>query len=318
MPPPSLHLGLVCITDCDAIRYKTLTRTRFLKLPPREQSTTLLALYQHNLAVMQSALSWCADHAIPLYRVTSNLFPFSDEALGIDLLTALQPTLAQIGRTANELNIRIVVHPDQFVVLSSDSPSIIHNSITILARHALAFDLMNLPRSPWAAINIHGGKGNRHDTLVHTIRNLPDEIRTRLTLENDERAYSAAQIHAACIAAGIPMVFDAHHHLVKEKLPAYDHPDIAHWTARARATWAPHEAWQIVHLSNGATDLHDNAHHDTISHFPPAFCPPSGHDLWVEIEAKKKESAIGAVRALLAAAPAQPSARKRKPAPAPK
>jgi UV DNA damage endonuclease len=309
--PALPHLGLVCITDCEDIRYKALTRTRFLKLAPADQSAALRTLYAHNVGVLQSALTWCANHGVPLYRVTSNLFPFSDEPLGIAILHEMAAVLARVGAASTELGIRVVVHPDQFVVLSSDEQRVIANSITILKRHALAFDLMGLPRSPWAAINLHGGKGDRQEKLVATILALPENIRSRLTLENDERAYSAPQIHAACVAAGVPMVFDAHHHLVKEKLSSYDDPTIARWTATARATWAPHESWQIVHLSNGAEELHDNAHHDTITRYPAAFRPAEGEDLWVEIEAKRKETAIAAVRKLLAR-PAQRRARSAK------
>jgi UV DNA damage endonuclease len=288
-------LGLVCITTDESVRYKVLTRARYLKMSTSAQTEALETLYRHNVGVLDKAIDWCLANEVRLYRVTSGLFPFSDELLGIEVLQSLGPVLAGVGKRIAAAGVRVVAHPDQFVVLSSDSEEVVKNSVTILRRHALAFDLLGLPQSSWAAMNIHGGKGDRADRLVENIAGLPPNVRLRLTLENDEKAYGAEAIHKVCAAAGVPMVFDAHHHLVKEKLPSYDDPDVARWTAAARETWKPHEEWQIVHISNGLEGLHDARHHDFIEVFPEAFREVP----WVEVEAKSKERAIAALRGIL-------------------
>jgi UV DNA damage repair endonuclease len=41
--------------------------------------------------------------------------------------------------------VRLVLHPDQFVVLSSDRPEVIENSIKILRSYAQIFDWLGLP-----------------------------------------------------------------------------------------------------------------------------------------------------------------------------
>ncbi len=134
------------------------------------------------------------------------------------------------------------MHPDQFAVLSSERPAVVENTRLFLQQHGRLLDLMGMPRTPWAAINIHGGKTGRGQALVAAIHTLPDEARLRLTLENDERAYSSADILDACEAAGVPMVFDAHHHVIHESLGSYDDPDVGGWLARARRTW-PDASW---------------------------------------------------------------------------
>jgi UV DNA damage endonuclease len=113
------------------------------------------------------------------------------------------------------------MHPDQFVVLSSDSAEVVANSVKILQMHADIMDLLQQPRSSWALLEIHGGKSNRADALVERIAPLPDAIRLRLGLENDEYAYSAEEICDICLRSGVPMVFDAHHHIVHERLDSY-------------------------------------------------------------------------------------------------
>jgi len=199
--------------------------------------------------------------------------------------------LKQTGDRAQALGIRVVIHPDQFVVLSSDRPDVIENSIKILQTQAQIFDLLGLPRSPWAMMEIHGGKGDRAERLVQVIRNLPDAIRCRLALENDEYAYSAEEILAVCQAAKVPMVFDAHHHVIHEKLDTYEHPSVAEMVLAARSTW-PVPEWQLVHISNGCDAFADPHHSDFITVMPSAY-----RDVpWIEIEAKLKEQAIAKLR----------------------
>jgi UV DNA damage endonuclease len=262
------HLGLVCVTHSDECRFRTITRTRFLTLGPEQQRDTLRALYQDNLARLTATLAFCDRHDIRLYRATSGLFPMSDDAVGTEVLHELSASLAEVGPLAKRLGIRVVLHPDQFVVLNSDTTSVIDTSIRILEKHALAFDLMGLPRTPWSAFNIHGGKAGRSDRLVDVIRTrLPANVRDRLTLENDEYSFSAADILDVCRRAGVPMVFDCHHHVIKEKLDSYEHPSVAAMVKAARATW-PDPAWQVVHLSNGKDGFLDRQHSEFISAVP--------------------------------------------------
>ena len=284
-------LGLVCITVSDKVRYKTTTRKRLLTLEPAEQKRVLQALYIENLGRLSGAIDFCQAHSIRLYRLSSNTFPFADDVIGEDELTEIAEGLRQVGHRANALGIRLVLHPDQFVVLNSDRPDVIKNSIKVLATHARVFDLMGLPRSNWALMNIHGGKGDRPERLINVIRDLPDSIRLRLTLENDEYTYSAAELLKVCHDAEVPMVFDAHHHVVHEKLESYEDPSVAEMLAAARTTWTIPE-WQLVHISNGQDFFQDRKHSGLIFDMPSAY----RNAPWIEIEAKLKEEAIARVQ----------------------
>lgn len=129
MPPP--QLGLVCITESQRCRFRTITRTHFLKQSRRERIATLEKLYWDNLHRLHGVLSFCARHDIRLYRVTSSLFPMSDERLGEQALRSFASLLAGVGRRVERLGIRVVMHPDPFVVLSSESPAVVRTSIRI-------------------------------------------------------------------------------------------------------------------------------------------------------------------------------------------
>jgi UV DNA damage endonuclease len=281
------QLGLVCITHSDEVRYRTVTRKRLRQFPAEEQQRMLREIYAANLARLNRALDFCAARDLRLYRMTSNLFPFADDEAGEGLLEEFADELKRTGARADELGLRLVLHPDQFVVLSSDSPAIIANSVKILESHARVMDMLGRPRSPWALIEIHGGKGGRSERLIEQIGLLPDAVRSRIAFENDEYIYSAAEILEVCRRARVPMVFDAHHHVVHEKLDSYDHPSVGEMVEAARGTWSRPE-WQLVHISNGRESFCDRHHSDLVERMPAAYRRVP----WIEVEAKHKELAI--------------------------
>ncbi|AFZ55818.1 UV DNA damage repair endonuclease UvsE [Anabaena cylindrica FACHB-243] len=283
------YLGLVCITSDQEVRFRTITRTRYLKLSLQQREDTLRELYQHNLQCLNGALSFCQKQNIRLYRMTSALFPLSDmeDEIGANILEEMSADLGKIGQIAQTLGIRMVLHPDQFVVLSSESSEVVETSIKILARHARTLDLLGLPQSPWALMNIHGGKSQRAEKLVKVISELPPGIKNRLTLENDEYSYNANDILAVCQQANIPMVFDAHHHICYEKLDTYNHPSVESALLAARETWLNPD-WQLVHISNGDSGFNDRKHSHLITAMPDAYYQAP----WIEVEAKHKEKAI--------------------------
>jgi UV DNA damage endonuclease len=164
---------------------------------------------------------------------------------------------------------------------------VVANSVKILKMHAKTMDLLKQPRSEWAAMTIHGGKSDRADRMVENIGKLPEEIRSRIVLENDEYTYSSDEILDICRRARVPMVFDAHHHICHENLEDYDNESVENAFWAARETWANPEN-QLVHISNGRERFGDRAHHDLIVTMPQVFrfAP------WIEVEAKHKEIAI--------------------------
>ncbi len=287
MPP---QLGLVCITTSKDVRYRALTRKRLLEHSEDGRRRLLEDIYRDNLQTFDQAMRYCEREGIALYRLPSSIFPFADEPDGRAILQAFAPQLARSGRRARECGIRLVMHPDQFVVLSSDSEGVVANSVKILQMHADIMDLLDQPRSPWALLEIHGGKSGRADALVDRIALLPEAIRCRIGLENDEYAYGADEIHAICLRAGVPMVFDAHHHVVHDKLDSYEHPSVEAMLRKARETWSE-PAHQLVHISNGRSGFSDRQHADLIATMPSSYRLAP----WIEIEAKLKEEAIRAL-----------------------
>lgn len=290
---PTPAYGLVCLTVGPEVRFRTVTLSRYRALSPAEREAKLLDLYTDNISRLRGAADFCAARGIRLYRMSSSLFPMLDligDDTGEAVLTSLAAPLREAGQAFVDHGIRVLMHPEQFIVLNSDTPDVRVRSVHALTSHARVMDGLGLERSPWNLLLLHGGKGGRAAELTAVIPDLPDAARLRLGLENDERAYGPADLLPVCEATGTPMVYDGHHHVIHDRLPDQDHPAVREWVLKARATWTPPE-WQVVHLSNGIEGPQDRRHSHLITHLPAAFADVP----WIEVEAKGKEEAVGAL-----------------------
>jgi len=152
---------------------------------------------------------------------------------------------------------------------------------------------MGLDRSPQCAINIHGGKSGRSDVLIRRINDLPETIRSRLTLENDESGYSVVQLLEVHKGTGVPVVFDTHHHIFNDDSLSMDEAMDA-----TMETW-PKGIRPLQHISNTEPGLEngsfvDRRKHSNMIHYVPEpqlkFLQYRKID--VEVEAKHKNFAV--------------------------
>ena len=151
------------------------------------------------------------------------------------------------------------------------------------------------PRTPWAKINIHVGAtyGDKPMALsnfwVLALHLLSDAVKTRLTVENDDKdsLYSTAElvkeIHGRI---GIPVVHDFHHHL-------FTHRGMSQKEALGLAVGTWGDVIPVVH-QNLVLRTHNNpkirpqAHSYRIKDYIDTF----GYNVHIMIEAKHKELAL--------------------------
>jgi UV DNA damage endonuclease len=199
----------------NAMEEKTLQLGRFRDGKYSEEQ--IRGTYQNNILNLSKMLPVIRGNGIKLFRISSSLFPLADivdrDMWDNDENKAI---LHGIGEYIIQHDMRVSTHPGQFCVLSSDSDKVVDNANSELALHAWLFDAMGLGVTPKYAINIHGGKSNRTSSLIDRIKSLPDNIRKRLTLENDESAYSLNELLTVHEATEVALVFDTHHHTFNE------------------------------------------------------------------------------------------------------
>ena len=242
-------------------------------------------------------LEWNVLHGIYFFRLSSAIVPWGDH---IDLKSLkdydeIAKELKKAGDYAKLNDIRITSHPGPFVVLTSPNESVVYNAIADLELHGKIFDLMGLSKTPYNKINIHcngvyGDKQSAMDRFCANYERLSDSVKTRLTVENDDKAsmYSVKDLMYIHNKIGIPIVFDYHHHqfctggLSEEEAMKL-----------AATTW-PKDITPIVHYSESKA-LHENnskekpqAHSDYINSLPNTY----ELDVDIMVEAKAKELAI--------------------------
>ena len=240
-------------------------------------------------------VKWNNDHGIKVFRVTSCLFPWASEYNIDDLpdIEAISRALGTVGKIAAAGGQRLSLHPGPFNILASDSERVVQNCITDLLIHQKIMDLMEQPQNRWAKINIHVGaaKGDRDKALETWCRNferLPDGVKSRLTVENDDKGslYSIKMLYEGIFKrTGVAIVADQHHHECG--------PQDISWSEAlplAASTWG--DVRPTCHLSN-SRQLEDpkeakNAHSDWY-YTPFNDC---GLDVDVVLEAKMKERAL--------------------------
>lgn len=291
-PRPRLRLGLCCQFAREPIKFRTTTATAMLRLPRAARLARLAELAHQNADALLAALGFCAAHGIDAFRISSQILPLKTHAeAGYE--TAELPGSRDIirrfhecGVLARERNVRLSFHPDQFVVLNSPSDRTLAHSLAELDYQAEVAEWVGAD-----TINIHGGgaygdKAAALRVLRGNIVRLPARVRSRLTLENDDRIYTPSDLLPVCADTGVPLVYDVHHHRC---LP--DELSIEAATARAVATWNREPLFHLSSPLEGWAGPKPERHHDYIDphDFPPAW---QGQTLTVEVEAKAKELAV--------------------------
>lgn len=250
--------------------------------------------YLHNARMLREVLRSVVTAGIRLFRVSSAMFPLSDRVpRSLWDNDAVRNELRMAGDVARSGGVRLTTHPGQFCVLSSDSDSVVEKAIVELEHHAWMFDAMGMPRSPHAAINVHGGKSDRSSRLIDAIRSLPVGSRSRLTLENCETCYSVADLLSVSLETGVPVVWDSHHHVFNDAGLSMDEAADA-----TDETW-PKGVRPLQHISNTTPGLEGGSftdrrkHSDMIHYIPDAQMKRLLSDtVDLEVEAKLKNFAV--------------------------
>lgn len=158
--------------------------------------------------------------ALRMYRITSDLFPMATHPkyrrvyADRHVDSYLRASLSKLGSFSRKHNIKLSMHPGQFVCLASDRDDVIKNSIDELEYHARVAEYMGFGRSAYTdfKINIHCSGRKGVDGFRSTLSHLSDTARRCLTLENDEVSIGIDTILHAKLDRDLPIVLDIHHH----------------------------------------------------------------------------------------------------------
>jgi len=243
-------------------------------------------------------IKWNKENGFNFFRITSNLFPWCSEYKLEDMPNhwEIAGILGEIGKYVDEHDIRITSHPGPFNVLTSPHEHVVENCIKDLSIHGEVFDMMGLSRTPYNKINIHiggvyGDKVSAMERFCTNFHRLPNSVKSRLTVENDDKAsmYSVVDLYEGVYKViGIPIVFDYHHHaFCTGGLSEEDALEVA------ISTW-PTDIVPVVHYSESRQreqeddKIRPQAHSDYIIDYIDTY----DNRVDIMVEAKAKELAV--------------------------
>lgn len=178
----------------------------------------LVETVENNLSCLHKVLQFNAKQGILFFRITSDLVPFAAHPIcQFNWQECFRNKFELIGDFIREHDIRISMHPDQFVLINSIDKRIFENSLRELSYHANVLDLMELDTSAKVQIHMGGVYGDKEKSMKRFMKryeNLDDNIRRRLVIENDDKRYSLKDCLKINDGMGIPVLFDMFHHEV--------------------------------------------------------------------------------------------------------
>ena len=213
-----LRFGLCCLFKNEDIAFRTTTVKNLSTLSRDRQLLKLSDICLHNARNLQVALETVQRLGIGAFRFMSPLFPrMTHPEAGYSLADlpdgdSIQSTLEACRIFALDLQIRLSFHPDQFVVLSSPHPAVVANSIQELTYQALLAEAVGADIINIHAGGVYGDKDSALQRFGEVYDVLPEAVRSRLTLENDDVSYTPEDLLPLCEQRAIPLVYDVHHH----------------------------------------------------------------------------------------------------------
>ena len=242
-------------------------------------------------------IKWNNENGFDFFRITSNLFPWCSEYKLEDMPDhwEIVSILGECGKYVEDNDMRITCHPGPFNVLTSPHEHVVENCINDLTTHGEVFDMMGLSRTPYNKINIHiggvyGDKISAMERFCTNFERLPNSVKSRLTVENDDKAsmYSVKDLYDGVYSViGIPIVFDYHHH-------RFNTGDLTEQQALelAISTWG--DIVPVVHYSESRNieqkddKIRPQAHSDYVYDYIDTY----DNRVDIMVEAKHKELAV--------------------------
>lgn len=290
-----MRFGLCCLFKREPVSFRTTTAKGLLSLHRDRQLQKVSEICFHNTSNLSLALETVHRLNIGAFRIMSPLFPrltHPDVGYRLEDLPDASEIKHQLENTrifARHHGIRLSFHPDQFVVLSSANPHVVKNSIRELEYQGMLAEAVGADVINIHAGGVYGDKFQALQRLKAVIADLTDDVKTRLTIENDDVSYTPRDLLSFCERLSIPLVYDVHHHRCNP-----DGLSVEAATMLAGNIWQALGREQYCHLSsprNGWQGGDPKPHADYIepADFPACWLE---REMTVDLEAKAKELAV--------------------------
>ena len=297
----SIQLGLCCLNTILRAQNPPIFASRKMIIRSIESKgiEELKDKIIQNLKDVLTMMDWNEQNGIKLFRLSSELFPHKSnpkvEDYSFDFAKDL---LKQIGDKSKKYKQRLTFHPGQYNVVGTPNSNTFKQTIIDLKYHADVLDLMGLDKN--SIMVVHGGGiyGDKEETIKRWCKQyqeLPDNVKSRLVLENCERCFSIEDCLRVSEIINIPIVFDTHHfECYKDIHPNENFNEPREYIGYILETWKRRGIKPKFHISEQGHGRKGH-HSDYIETIPDYLLEiPNKYkiDIDIMVEAKMKEQAI--------------------------
>lgn len=236
-------------------------------------------------------IDYNVQNDIRLFRISSDMIPFASHSVNaIPWWDDYKDLLDRIGSKLKQVGVRVSMHPGQYTVLNSKDETVVKNAIKELEYHTRFLDGLGIDQSGKLILHIGGVYGDKEQAMRQFVKNyirLPDSVKRRLVIENDDKNYNIQEVLEISAATGAPVVFDNLHHQVN---PPQVLKSEIEWIQDCKETWSGKDGNQKIHYSQQKEGAPAGAHSDTIDSkvFLEFYkqLPDQGIDIMLEVKDK--------------------------------
>ena len=226
----------------------------------------LTEVTEHNLAALERMIDYNHKNDIKLFRISSDLIPFGSSPVNTLAWPEIhKEAFDRIGSKIRKSGMRVSLHPGQYTVLNSPTEDVVERAITDLVYHDKILIALGTDQTNKIVLHVGGIYGDKKEALERfeqNFRRLPEAVRNRLIIENDDRLYNIEDVLTLAHRLHVPAVYDNLHHAINPPPSGGTDP---YWIAEGKKTWKAADGNQKIHYSQQALDKRPGAHTDTIN-----------------------------------------------------
>ena len=241
----------------------TNQRSVTMKFATPEKLTEVTA---HNLLALDRMIDYNIENNIRLFRISSDLIPFGSSPVNsLDWRTIHAQAFSDLATKIKKSGMRISMHPGQYTVLNSPIEDVVERAIADLVYHDQVLTALEADRTNKIILHVGGVYGDKEIAMARFADNfqrLPQSVKNRLIIENDERSYTIEEVLTLAHKLHIPAVFDNLHHAIN---PPVTVETESYWLSEVAKTWQPEDGKQKIHYSQQDPTKQPGAHTQTIA-----------------------------------------------------
>ncbi len=260
----------------------------------------LIQKVENNLDCLFQILQYNAQNSLLFFRISSDLVPFASHPVcTFDWAGHFRGQFRKVGGFIKEFDMRISMHPDQFVIINSLKDDVVERSVRELEYHCTMLDKMALDSTAKIQVHVGGVYGDKRsaiDRFIERYSSLSKSLKSRLVIENDDRSYSLKDCLLVHEKIGIPIIFDAFHHQCLN-----NGETLRQGLQLSASTWQESDGIPMVDYSSQQRGQRPGSHAKTLNTalFKKFLHESRGFDFDLMLEIKDKEtSALKALKIL--------------------